>query len=65
MNKNKLNNIIFHIRYPYAALIIAIIWLSMAIIIIKEENPNLEVLIGTTSICTIIIALKGFKAPKQ
>ena len=64
MNKPKLNNIIFHIRFPYAALIIAIMWLSMAIIIINEKNPNLEILIGSTSFCTIIIALTGFKPPK-
>lgn len=65
MKLNKLNNIIFHIRYPYAALIIAIIWIGMAIIIVNEEDPQIETLVIATSICTLIIAATGFKTPKQ
>lgn len=65
MKLNKLNNIIFHIRYPYAALIIAIMWIGMAIIIVHQENPQIEALVVATSICTLIIAATGFKTPKQ
>ncbi|MDE5540022.1 MAG: hypothetical protein K2J20_06005 [Bacilli bacterium] len=65
MKPTKLNNIIFHIRYPYAALIIAIMWIGMAIIIVNQENPQTETLIIATCICTLIIAFTGFKSPKQ
>lgn len=65
MNKeNKfMNNLILHIRYPYTALIIAIMWIGMAIII-SSQQTNIELLITLTSISTLIIAIKGFKLPK-
>ncbi|MEI3508226.1 MAG: hypothetical protein V8R01_03780 [Bacilli bacterium] len=57
-------SIVLHIKYPYTALIIATIWISMAIITINQNQNNFETLIIATSICTLIIALIGFKTPK-
>lgn len=59
-----IKNIMLHIKYPYTALIIAIIWISMAIIIIHQNQDDFEILIIGTSICTLIIAFIGFKLPK-
>ena len=65
MKSNKLiKNILFHVKYPYTAAIIAIMWVSMAIIIINQNLNNLEILLSITSLCTIIISLIGFKSPK-
>lgn len=64
MSNTKLNNIIFHIRYPYTALVIAIMWIGMAIIIVNQENCAYEILLVATCICTIIIAILGFKNTK-
>lgn len=66
MNRgNKLiKNIFLHIKYPYTALIIAVMWISMAIIIIHQKQNNFELLIAATAICTIIISISGFRSHK-
>lgn len=58
-----MKKLFLHIKYPYTALIIAIMWISMAIIIINLKD-YVEILIGATSVCTIYIALRGFRTPK-
>ena len=65
MSNNKMmKNIVLHIKYPYTALIIAVMWISMAMIVSVQEEDNIELLVIATSICTLIIALIGFKKPK-
>lgn len=64
MSKNKIiKNVMVHVKYPYTALIIATMWIGIAIIIPCQPN-NLEVLIAITSIATLIVACIGFKSPK-
>lgn len=63
MNNKFIKNLILHIKYPYTALVIAIMWISISFIAIKQVE-NLDILILATSICTIIIAYIGFKSPK-
>lgn len=65
MNTNNkfMKNMIIHIKYPYTALIITIMWIGMAIIISKQQK-NLETLIIATSLATLVIATVGFKSPK-
>lgn len=63
-NEKIMKNIIVHIKYPYTAVIITIMWLSMAIIVINQDLRNLETLVILTSLCTLIIAFVGFKSPK-
>lgn len=58
--KNKLN-IIFHLKYSYTAIVIAIIWTGMLFIILNQKDSQCELLIGATSLTTLIIALIGFK----
>lgn len=62
-SNNFFKKLVLHIKYPYTALIIAIMWISMVLICIKQIS-NLEILIVSTAICTLIIALVGFKTPK-
>lgn len=63
--KNKLlKNMFLHIKYPYTALVISVMWISMAIIITKQERSNFEFLIIATAMCTLVIALRGFSTPK-
>lgn len=64
MSKNKIiKNMIIHVKYPYTALIIATMWIGMAIII-PCQPENLEVLVIATSIATLLVASIGFKSPK-
>lgn len=64
MSKNKIiKNVIIHVKYPYAALIIATMWIGMAIII-PCQPENLEALVIATSIATLLVASIGFKSPK-
>lgn len=63
MNNKFIKNIIIHVKYPYTALIISVMWIGIAIIIAKQKT-NLEPLIIMTSIATLIVATVGFKSPK-
>lgn len=63
MKQNKKLNIAFHVRYPYTAIIIATIWIGIVLIILNQKNENCELLIGAASLCTLIIAIIGFKSP--
>lgn len=64
MNNKLIKSIFLHIRYPYTALIISIMWIGMAIIIVNQDNPRFELLIILTGVVTIIISLIGFKPSK-
>jgi len=62
MKKNNVvKNIMFHIRYPYTAAIIAIMWIGIAIISLYQRGNNFEILITLTSLCTLFIAFLGFR----
>ncbi len=64
MQNNKfLKSILIHIKYPYTALIIATMWISIAIIII-EQNVNIDLLLICTTVCTVIISFLGFRSSK-
>ncbi len=64
MNNKLIKNIFLHIRYPYTALIISVMWIGMAIIIVNQDNSQFELLIILTALVTIIISLIGFKSSK-
>ncbi len=62
--KNKIfKNVMIHVKYPYTTLVIAIMWIGIAMIISRQQE-NLEILVFATSICTLVVALIGFKFPK-
>ena len=64
MNGNFMKNLVLHVRYPYAAAIIAVMWLGMAVIIGLQQSPDVELLLTTAAIGSLVIALVGFTAPK-
>lgn len=64
MNKNFAKNLLLHIKYPYTALIITIIWIGMAIIIGIQPDPQAELLFVATAATSLIIAFVGFSSPK-
>lgn len=64
MSKTKLNSILLHIRYPYTAIVIAIMWIGMAIIITSQQIEAYEILLAATAVATLIIAVIGFRQMK-
>jgi hypothetical protein len=64
MNNRFIKNIVLHIRYPYTALIISVMWIGISIIITTQQRHDFELLVTATSICTLIIAVIGFRSPK-
>ena len=65
MKKNKfLTNVMVHIKYPYTSLIIAVMWIGIAIIIVAQNQVNFEILVVATALCTLLVAISGFKVPK-
>ncbi len=63
--KNKtVKNMLIYIKYPYTALVIATMWIGIAIIISKQNGENLELLISLTALCTLFIAYRGFRIIK-
>ena len=64
MKNELMKNFLVYVRYPYTAAIIAILWISMAIIITKQNGKYLELYITLTAICTLFIAYRGFKTHK-
>lgn len=64
MNKtNFTKNLILHIRYPWTALVILILWLGTAALCIIENysSDNIIILTSASSIATLILAIVGFK----
>lgn len=64
MNKtNFTKNLILHIRYPWTALVILILWLGIAILCMIENysSDNIIILTSISGIATLILALIGFK----
>jgi len=62
MGKNNIvKNFLLHIRYPYTAIIIAVMWIGMAIIMIEQKGEYLEFYITTIMLATLFIAFRGFK----
>jgi hypothetical protein len=64
MQNNFIKSLLLHIKYPYTAAIIAVMWISIAIIISIQKTNNMETLIFITAVCSLIIAKIGFKSPK-
>lgn len=50
-------------KYPWAALALAVIWLSTTYVILIQPELNVNYALALTLIATIIIAFIGFRAP--
>jgi hypothetical protein len=60
-----LNNLLFQIRYPYTAGVIATIWLGTAALLAIDDSLPLKQLVISDCIASIIIALLGFRTPRR
>ena len=61
---NFMKSLLLHVKYPYTALIIAVMWIGVAIIINMQAAAELEVLIGATVFASLVVAIIGFASPK-
>jgi len=50
---------VMQVRYPYAAGIIAVMWIGTAFFAYLKPDVPLEFLVGSLAISTIIIAITG------
>ena len=60
-----MKNLILMTRYPYAALIIAVMWASTALIGFIRQDTVIEGMLLLLSFATIIVALIGFSPAKR
>jgi hypothetical protein len=55
---------VLQMRYPYTAGVIALIWIGSAwLAIIRPEIPG-QTLLLLVALCTLVVAVAGFTAPK-
>ena len=62
---NFMKSLLLHIKYPYTALIIAVMWIGMATIIWIQSATEVELLITATAVCSLVVAIIGFASPKK
>lgn len=60
-----LTNLVFHVRYPYTAAVIAIVWLGTATLLAIAPNLPVQQLVIINSFATISIAGLGFTTPRR
>jgi hypothetical protein len=58
-------NLVFQVRYPYTAAVIAIIWLGTAILLAITPSLPIQQFVIINSIATIGIAAIGFTSPRR
>jgi hypothetical protein len=64
VNSNFIKNLIVHIKYPYTAAIIAVMWIGMAVVIGIQQSAEVELLVLATALCSLLVAIVGFTSPK-
>ena len=62
---SEFTNLVFQVRYPYTAAVIAIIWLGTATLLAITPSLPIEQFVIINSIATIIIAAIGFTSPRR
>ena len=62
---SEFTQLVFQVRYPYTAAVIAIVWLGTACLLgISPELP-IQQFVVINSFATIIIAMIGFTSPRR
>lgn len=59
-----LKDFIVHVRYPYTAGIIAIIWVGTAFFMVIDKTANVQQMLILNAIITTIVAFVGFSNPR-
>jgi hypothetical protein len=62
---NFAKSLIAHIKYPYTAGIIAVMWIGMAVILVLNGGKDFEILLVSTAAVSLVIAAIGFSSPKK
>ena len=62
---NLSKSILAHIKYPYTAGIIAVMWIGTALILALTGGVDFEILVVATAVVSLIIAAIGFSSPKK
>ncbi|HVX57729.1 MAG TPA: hypothetical protein VHA37_08420 [Candidatus Saccharimonadales bacterium] len=62
---SELTNLVFQVRYPYTAAVIAVVWLGTAALLAISSKLPLEQVVIVNSAATILIAAMGFTTPRR
>lgn len=60
-----LTNLVFHVRYPYTAAVVAIVWLGSSALLAISPSLPVEQIVIVNSLATLIIAAVGFTTPRR
>lgn len=58
-------NLVFHVRYPYTAGVVAIVWLGTAALLAISPKLPVAQIVVINSVATIMIAAMGFTTPRR
>lgn len=58
-------NLVFQVRYPYTAAVIAIIWLGTATLLAINPGLPIQQFVVINSFATLVIAGIGFTSPRR
>ena len=60
-----LKNVIVHVRYPYTAGVIAVVWIGTAILVAIDESAPVVNMLILNVLATTLIASIGFSNPRK
>jgi len=60
-----LTNLVFHVRYPYTAAVIAIVWLGTATLLAISPSLPVQQLVIVNGLATLAISAIGFTTPRR
>lgn len=62
-NQGFVKSLLLHIRYPWTAISVLILWIGLAVIasIVNLSVEELMIVVGVNGVATLIVALIGFK----
>lgn len=62
---SEFTRLVFQVRYPYTAAVIAIIWLGTATLLAITPSLPVQQFVIVNSFATLVIAALGFTSPKR
>ncbi len=62
---SNLKALLLQIRYPYTAGVLALLWLSTALLLVIEPSLPLKELVVLVALASCFVAVIGFSNPKR
>jgi hypothetical protein len=62
---SEFTNLVFQVRYPYTAAVVAIVWLGTASLLAIMPGLPVQQFVIINSFATLIIAAIGFTSPRR